>query len=261
LIHWNIGEAEQRAETLRRAGHEVLAGPFESGGFASLRDDPPDAVVIDLTRLPAQGRDVALVLRTTKATRRVPLVFVAGDPQKVARIVELLPDAVYTTWRGIGGAIRRAIARPPVDPVVPQSNFAGYSATPLPKKLGIKSGATVILVAAPDDFQRTLGKLPAGVTLRRRAAGRNELVIWFVRSRRDLQQRIARLVAEKELGRKIRPDATGRARGRSGLGSGRLQDLRRRRDLVGTTVYAAQAALACSRERQHRRSLRTGGVA
>ena len=193
MIHWNIGEAERRAETLRRAGHEVTAGPFQSGGFASLRADPPDAVVIDLTRLPAQGRDVALGLRTMKATRLVPLVLVAGDPRKVARIVELLPDAVYTTWRGIGGAIRRAIAQPPVDPVVPQSNFAGYSATPLTKKLGIKPGATVILVAAPDDFQRTLGKLPEGVTLRRRAAGGNELVIWFVRSRRDLQKRIARL--------------------------------------------------------------------
>ena len=178
---------------LRRAGHEVTAGPLESGGFSALRADPPEAIVIDLTRLPAQGRDTALVLRTTKATRHVPLVFVAGDPQKVARIGELLPDAIYATWRGIGGAVGRAIARPPVDPIVPPSNLAGYSGTPLTKKLGIKPGATVILVAAPDDFQRTLGKLPDGVTLRRRAAGRNELVVWFVRSRRDLQQRIARL--------------------------------------------------------------------
>ncbi len=42
---------------------------------------------------------------------------------------------------------------------------AGYSGTPLPKKLGIKPGHTVLLVNAPDDFERTLGELPGPVEL------------------------------------------------------------------------------------------------
>jgi hypothetical protein len=113
----------------------------------------------------------------------------------VAIVARLLPDAVYSSWRGIRGALARAIAAPPADPVVPASNLAGYSGTPLPRKLGIKPDATVILVGAPRDFARTLGELPAGASLRRRAAGRNDLVIWFVTSRRTLQRRIAALGA------------------------------------------------------------------
>jgi len=40
---------------------------------------------------------------------------------------------------------------------------AGYSGTPLPKKLGIKPGHRVRLVDAPPGFGRTLGELPDGV--------------------------------------------------------------------------------------------------
>ena len=43
--------------------------------------------------------------------------------------------------------------------------MAGYSGTPLPQKLGIKTGARVGLSKAPDDFTTTLGELPEGVTL------------------------------------------------------------------------------------------------
>ena len=42
---------------------------------------------------------------------------------------------------------------------------AGYSGTPLPKKLGIKPGHRVRLVDAPPGFERTLGELPASVEL------------------------------------------------------------------------------------------------
>jgi hypothetical protein len=41
--------------------------------------------------------------------------------------------------------------------------MAGYSGTPLPKKLGIKPGHRVLLVDAPDGF--ALDPLPAGVTV------------------------------------------------------------------------------------------------
>ena len=49
---------------------------------------------------------------------------------------------------------------------------AGYSGTPLPKKLGIKQGSVVALLGAPEDFEETLGGLPDEVRLRRRAGGR-----------------------------------------------------------------------------------------
>ncbi|MHC4181582.1 MAG: ANTAR domain-containing protein, partial [Planctomycetota bacterium] len=178
---------------LRAAGYEVVCEPLDAAALRGLKEDPPAAVVIDLGRLPAQGRDVGLVLRKSKATRHVPLVFVEGDPEKVARTKQLLPDAVYTTWGRIRSALRRAIARPPHDPLTPESVMAGYSGTPLPKKLGIKAGSVVALAGAPKDFAKTLGRLPQGVTLRRQARGRCDLVIYFPKSSVELKRRIERL--------------------------------------------------------------------
>jgi hypothetical protein len=43
--------------------------------------------------------------------------------------------------------------------------MAGYSATPLPQKLGIKEGMTLSILDAPDNFAEALGQLPAGVTV------------------------------------------------------------------------------------------------
>jgi hypothetical protein len=45
---------------------------------------------------------------------------------------------------------------------------AGYSGTPLVRKLGIKPAATVSLVNAPPDLEDLLGELPAGVSGGRR---------------------------------------------------------------------------------------------
>ncbi|MDE2836197.1 MAG: DUF3052 domain-containing protein [Chloroflexota bacterium] len=42
--------------------------------------------------------------------------------------------------------------------------MAGYSGTPLPRKLGIKAGATLAIEGAPAGFDATLGELPDGVT-------------------------------------------------------------------------------------------------
>jgi hypothetical protein len=58
---------------------------------------------------------------------------------------------------------------------------AGYSGTPLPKKLGLKPGARFGLVKAPDDFARTLGELPPGVAARPVAAGKTafDVIVCF----------------------------------------------------------------------------------
>ncbi len=192
LIHWNADEAAERAARLANDEIQVDHAPLDPAGLRGLRAEPPDAVVIDLGRLPSHGRDLGAALRQTKATRFVPLVFVDGDPAKVARVRELLPDAVFADWPGIREALAHVMAHPPTVPVVPASSMAGYSGTPLPRKLGIKPGYAVALVGAPDDFERTLGELPPDVTLRRRAQGRCDLIVWFVGSRRDLERRVAR---------------------------------------------------------------------
>ena len=103
---------------------------------------------------------MALQIRQMKPMRQVPLVFVGGDPEKLGRIRELLPDAVYTIWEQIGADLQAALASPPQEVVVPESNFAAYAGAPLIQKLGIKPGSKVALVGAPPDFRRTLGDLP-----------------------------------------------------------------------------------------------------
>jgi hypothetical protein len=69
----------------------------------------------------------------------------------------------------------------------------GYSGTPLVRKLGIKPGFTVALVAAPPGFRRELVGLPGDVRLVTRAGGTPDLVLWFVRTRRDLNRRVGRI--------------------------------------------------------------------
>jgi hypothetical protein len=70
---------------------------------------------------------------------------------------------------------------------------SGYSGTPLPRKLGIKPQARLALVNAPDGFNDTLGELPPGVLVRRRAAGaRCDVIVAFCRDRAQLERGLPR---------------------------------------------------------------------
>jgi hypothetical protein len=201
LIHWKPAEIGEQVAQLRAAGYEVDDAAFSRDSLRAMRADPPAAVVIDLSRLPSQGRDLGMTVRKYKDTRHVPLVYVGGAADKVARLREHLPDATYTTWPEIAGALSEAIAHPPLDPVVPGSLFDVYAATPLPKKLGIKANWTVALANAPQGFEATLGQLPDGVMLCRHEVGPNDpvepnnLVLWFVTSRDELEQEVRQMGA------------------------------------------------------------------
>ncbi len=210
LIHWHEAEAEERGKRLRALGyivdHNILSGPE---GFRKLRDTPPDAVVIDLGRVPSHGRDVGMALRSYKDTRLVPIVFVGGDAEKVKRIQTHLPDALYTEWPDIGNALKQAVSSPVVAPVVPRSRMEAYSGSPLPKKLGIRPGTTVILVGAPEGFRNTLGNLPDRVPVEGRSinalpmvtggakvkAEERRLILWFVRTQRELTRDVGKIAA------------------------------------------------------------------
>lgn len=56
---------------------------------------------------------------------------------------------------------------------------AGYSGTPLPKKLGIKPGHCVAFIHAPDEFATALGALPEDVEIVRDDAGTLDLAVFF----------------------------------------------------------------------------------
>jgi Protein of unknown function (DUF3052) len=72
---------------------------------------------------------------------------------------------------------------------------AGYSGTPLVKKLGFKEDFRAALVGAPDDFADELIDLPAGVEFVARTSGPLDLVVLFVEGQADLLKSFAKLAA------------------------------------------------------------------
>lgn len=191
LIGWKGPEVEERAERLRRAGHAVQSlVPRGAADLRLLLADPPDAVVIDLERLPSQGCAVGVFLRQRRGTRSVPIVFAGGDARKVVRVRDLLPDAAYSEWNEVAGALRRAVARRPPRPIVP-GTMDGYSGVPLARKLGIRPGAVVALGGAPRLFAQKLRPLPRDVRLRKGGRGGGDVVVLFARSRTALERSFA----------------------------------------------------------------------
>ncbi len=79
--------------------------------------------------------------------------------------------------------------------MVPSSRLAGYAGAPLARKLGIKPTSVLVLVAAPRGFEKTLGRLPERVNVRRQPRAGRDLTLWFTTSRNDLERRIARMAA------------------------------------------------------------------
>jgi len=70
---------------------------------------------------------------------------------------------------------------------------AGYSGTPLAKKLGIKEGSRVAAVGAPDGFPALLEPLPDGVALRDRLRGPLDVIVFFTKDRAELAKRLPAL--------------------------------------------------------------------
>ena len=66
---------------------------------------------------------------------------------------------------------------------------AGYSGTPLPKKLGIKPGSVVALLGAPAGFVKTLGRVPEGAVLRADARRPFDVGLLFASSKAELVRR------------------------------------------------------------------------
>jgi hypothetical protein len=71
--------------------------------------------------------------------------------------------------------------------------MAGYSATPLPQKLGIKPGSRLALAGAPARFKQTLGKLPAGVKPSELGKGPFDVIVAFFAAEAGFKQALPAL--------------------------------------------------------------------
>jgi hypothetical protein len=69
------------------------------------------------------------------------------------------------------------------------ATVAGYSGTPLTQKLGIKPGARVALVRAPEGFEGALEPMPDGARLRHQARGQHDVVMFFATRLAELERR------------------------------------------------------------------------
>ena len=181
LFHWKPEEALPIADILRRAGFEVdYDAKFSPELFRAVRDAPPDGIVIDLSRLPSHGREVATVLRGNKHTRGIPILFLDGAPEKVAMVRQQLPDATYCERARLPAAIKKCLKDRPKDPVVPIQMMDRYAARTTAQKMGITAGAKVAVIDAPRDYARVIGTLPEGAEFDEENWANCAVTVWFV---------------------------------------------------------------------------------
>ncbi len=197
IVHWKAPEAGPLIEACRACGFEVEYDDVKFGELAKMiRGKPPDALVIDLTFLPSQGRDTALAFRQTKYARHIPLVFADGEPGKVEAIRRLLPDAVFVSRKQLCPRVKAACAKAVANPVIPPGVMASYLSRTVAQKLGIKAGCMVAVIDAPRDYAAALGELPAGVELVEDPASIQEahkVTLWFVRDPRGYREGLRRI--------------------------------------------------------------------
>jgi hypothetical protein len=72
--------------------------------------------------------------------------------------------------------------------------MAGYSGTPLPKKLGVKAGSRLLLINAPDNFKEELTDLPDGATVTDRLHDQVTCAIIFAKTEAELKKQLARVI-------------------------------------------------------------------
>ena len=70
---------------------------------------------------------------------------------------------------------------------------AGYSGTPLARKLGIKERSKLLLIEAPENYPSLVQPLPDAVTLANHASPTVDLVHLFATRKNDLEKHLAAL--------------------------------------------------------------------
>jgi hypothetical protein len=188
LICWKENLARERAALLQAARFDVDATPLNTSRLIGrIKAENPTAIVIDLDRMPSHGLAVGVVLRRSASTRRIPLVFAGGLDEKVERIRQELPDAVFSPWNAIAPAVRRAVKSAPAQPIQPPPFIERYEKSGLVRKLGLKPGIACALIQAPDGFEERIDDLPEDFEFQPKIAAVTSLAIWFVRSRAEME--------------------------------------------------------------------------
>jgi hypothetical protein len=76
---------------------------------------------------------------------------------------------------------------------------AGYSGTPLVRKLGLRPGWRIAVLDGPSELGTLLGELPDGLRVVRRLGAGLDAVWLFVRTRRELERRLPEVLERLEV--------------------------------------------------------------
>jgi len=194
LISWDETARLAHASVLSAAKIPTDASPFQHGKLITkLRDSL--AVLIDLDRKPSHGHAIAVLMRSSKSARHVPIVFAGGVKEKVDKIRREFPDAFYTEWPDVVPILKKAISKPLAVTVRHMSHMERYAGSTLVKKLGFKPNTTTALLNAPEGFEEQLGELPDGAELTNKMTAQIKMALWFVRSSQELRAEIDYLSA------------------------------------------------------------------
>ncbi|MCI0585573.1 MAG: hypothetical protein L0323_01875 [Planctomycetes bacterium] len=114
-VHWNGAEGKATVRALREAGHEILFHFSQDAGaptWKAMKEWLPEAMVVSLSRLPSHGRQVVTWFWEAKSRRSVPVLFVGGEPEKVAVAKKAFPQATFTSEARLLADLARSLARP-----------------------------------------------------------------------------------------------------------------------------------------------------
>lgn len=182
VIHWKPTEAAGLLESLRLAGCEPGydgCGNTPEPGRA-IRLNPPDIIVIGMSRPPGPGRSVAGWLRSSKALRDIPILFIIlfidVAEGKVDYLRGIIPDAVCLTSRSIKSALTKALRchRIPAASAVPQPQRTTA------QKPGIDQPGTVGVIDPPRSYLAALGELPHDTETGEEPERPARITLWFI---------------------------------------------------------------------------------
>ena len=202
LIHWNEQEAASRLRELAAQGFPaVRLGPRQIT-IPQCTATQPEAFVIALSRLPTHGKETGIHLRSSAATRHIPLIFAGGAPDRVAGIRELLPDAHFTEWTAIAAALQRALREIPLSVVQPAPMMDRFRDRTAAQKLGIHPGFRVAVYGAPPNYPKVIGAVPADVEWIEEPSDACDVTLYFLSSLPEFEQALTsfrRLAASSRL--------------------------------------------------------------
>ncbi|MFI5203227.1 MAG: hypothetical protein ACHQF2_01935 [Flavobacteriales bacterium] len=95
-LHWDEQELKARIKPLKELGLKIHSH-WSTKETAKWGDSLPDIFVVSIDRLPSHGRQYVEWLWEAKKRQHIPVIFVGGQPDKIAQTKSKFPKAIYCT--------------------------------------------------------------------------------------------------------------------------------------------------------------------